>query len=51
VCSSDLKSRYHTVCDPRLNAEQAIEMAFLLADLIKRERAANPKPLPAVAGL
>jgi 3-deoxy-7-phosphoheptulonate synthase len=39
------------VCDPRLNAEQAIEMAFLLADLIKRERAAHPKPLPAVAGL
>jgi hypothetical protein len=26
-------------------------MAFLLADLIKRERAAHPKPLPAVAGL
>jgi 3-deoxy-7-phosphoheptulonate synthase len=51
ITDADLKSRYHTVCDPRLNAEQAIEMAFLLADLIKRERAAHPKPLPAVAGL
>jgi 3-deoxy-7-phosphoheptulonate synthase len=51
ITDADLQSRYHTVCDPRLNAEQAIEMAFLLADLIKRERAANPKPLPAVAGL
>jgi 3-deoxy-7-phosphoheptulonate synthase len=51
ITDADLKSRYHTVCDPRLNAEQAIEMAFLLADLIKRERATHPKPLPAVAGL
>jgi 3-deoxy-7-phosphoheptulonate synthase len=51
ITDADLQSRYHTVCDPRLNAEQSIEMAFLLADLIKRERAANPKPLPAVAGL
>jgi 3-deoxy-7-phosphoheptulonate synthase len=51
ITDADLNDRYHTVCDPRLNAEQAIEMAFLLADLIKRERAANPKPLPAVAGL
>ena len=51
ITDADLQSRYHTVCDPRLNAEQSIEMAFLLADLIKRERAAHPKPLPAVAGL
>ena len=51
ITDADLQSRYHTVCDPRLNAEQSIEMAFLLADLIKRERAAHPKPLPAVAAL
>jgi len=36
------------LCDPRLNAEQAIEMAFLMADLLKAERAARAKPLPAV---
>jgi 3-deoxy-7-phosphoheptulonate synthase len=51
ITDADLTDRYHTVCDPRLNAEQAIEMAFLLADLIKRERGGKAKPLPAVAGL
>jgi 3-deoxy-7-phosphoheptulonate synthase len=51
ITDADLTDRYHTVCDPRLNAEQAIEMAFLLAGLIKRERGGKAKPLPAVAGL
>jgi 3-deoxy-7-phosphoheptulonate synthase len=37
----DLGDRYHTHCDPRLNAEQAIEMAFLVADLLKRQRASR----------
>jgi 3-deoxy-7-phosphoheptulonate synthase len=49
ISDADLNDRYHTVCDPRLNAEQAIDMAFLLADLLRKERAA--KPMPAVAGL
>ena len=31
VSSEDLRARYHTVCDPRLNASQALELAFLLA--------------------
>ena len=30
----DLSSRYHTHCDPRLNADQALELAFLVADEI-----------------
>ncbi|MGE3148649.1 MAG: class II 3-deoxy-7-phosphoheptulonate synthase [Pseudorhodoplanes sp.] len=51
ITDEDLNDRYHTVCDPRLNAEQAIEAAFLLAELLKKERAAKMKPLPAVAGL
>jgi 3-deoxy-7-phosphoheptulonate synthase len=34
----DLNDRYHTFCDPRLNAEQAIEVAFLIAELLKDER-------------
>jgi 3-deoxy-7-phosphoheptulonate synthase len=51
ISDEDLNDRYHTFCDPRLNAEQAIELAFLLADLLKSERAARGKPLPAVAGL
>jgi 3-deoxy-7-phosphoheptulonate synthase len=51
ISDQDLNDRYHTFCDPRLNAEQSIELAFLLADLLKKERAGKAKPLPAVAGL
>jgi len=51
VTEADLNDRYHTVCDPRLNAEQAIDLAFLLADLIKQERVAKAKPLADAAGL
>jgi 3-deoxy-7-phosphoheptulonate synthase len=51
VTEADLNDRYHTVCDPRLNADQAIDLAFLLAELIKRERADKMKPLPDVAAL
>ena len=39
ITDDDLNDRYHTLCDPRLNAEQAIELAFLLAELLKAERA------------
>ena len=42
-----LHDRYHTYCDPRLNAEQAIEIAFLVADLLNEERAAQPLPVQA----
>ena len=38
ISEGDLSSRYHTFCDPRLNAEQAIEVAFLIAQLLKDER-------------
>lgn len=51
ITDEDLNDRYHTFCDPRLNAEQAIDMAFLIADLLKAERAAKAAPLPAAAGL
>src|SRR5207249_6183818 len=50
ITDADFKDRYHTVCDPRLNAEQAIDLAFLLADLLKKERAGKPQPLQAVGG-
>jgi 3-deoxy-7-phosphoheptulonate synthase len=39
------------VCDPRLNAEQSIDMAFLIAELLKQERGGKVKPVPAAAGL
>jgi 3-deoxy-7-phosphoheptulonate synthase len=51
ITDADLDDRYHTFCDPRLNAEQSIELAFLLAELLKVERAAKPRPLPAFASL
>ena len=51
ISDSDLNDRYHTFCDPRLNAEQSIDMAFLVAELLKKEREASAKPLPQVAGL
>ena len=35
VTEDDLSSRYHTHCDPRLNADQALELAFLVAERLK----------------
>ena len=40
VTEDDLKSRYHTYCDPRLNASQSLELAFLLSDFLKDQRIA-----------
>ncbi len=40
LSEADLRSRYLTYCDPRLNAEQAIEVAFLIAEKLKKDRAA-----------
>ncbi|WP_270977124.1 class II 3-deoxy-7-phosphoheptulonate synthase [Campylobacter helveticus] len=38
VTAQSLQKRYETQCDPRLNADQALELAFLIADLLKRAR-------------
>lgn len=38
VTEDDLSSRYHTHCDPRLNADQALELAFLVAERLKDGR-------------
>lgn len=38
VKEADLFARYHTHCDPRLNADQALELAFLIAERMKRDR-------------
>ena len=37
VTETDLSDRYHTHCDPRLNASQSIELAFLLAEMLNQE--------------
>ncbi len=41
LTEADLTERYETVCDPRLNAEQSLELAFLVAEELKRRRAPN----------
>jgi len=38
IGEDNLSERYHTHCDPRLNATQALELAFLLAEQLKDER-------------
>ena len=38
ITEADLSARYHTHCDPRLNAKQSLELAFLLAEGLKEER-------------
>lgn len=39
VSDEDLSSRYHTACDPRLNASQSLELAFLVAEELQDRRA------------
>jgi 3-deoxy-7-phosphoheptulonate synthase len=36
VTEEDLSDRYHTACDPRLNASQSLELAFLVAEQLSR---------------
>ena len=35
ITTNDLTSRYHTQCDPRLNADQSLELAFMIAQTMK----------------
>ena len=42
IRDEELQDRYHTHCDPRLNADQAVELAFLVSDLLKKSRAGQP---------
>ena len=41
VTEDELSSRYHTHCDPRLNADQALELAYLVAERLKAGRQAR----------
>ena len=38
VTDEDLSDRYHTACDPRLNASQSLELAFLVAEELQNRR-------------
>ncbi|GAA5081153.1 3-deoxy-7-phosphoheptulonate synthase class II [Roseibacterium beibuensis] len=40
LSDEDLSSRYHTACDPRLNANQSLELAFLVAEELQKSREA-----------
>jgi 3-deoxy-7-phosphoheptulonate synthase len=40
LTEADLHARYETFCDPRLNAEQSLELSFLVAEELKRRRPA-----------
>jgi len=42
ISEEDLSDRYHTHCDPRMNASQALELAFLVADMLKNRKTAAP---------
>jgi 3-deoxy-7-phosphoheptulonate synthase len=49
ISDADLSDRYHTHCDPRLNADQSLELAFLVAERLKMERASRAPLEPSVA--
>lgn len=49
LTEADLAARYETHTDPRLNAEQALELAFLVAQELKARRTGAPATAPVVA--
>lgn len=38
ITEDGLGDRYHTHCDPRLNADQSLELAFMIAETLKQLR-------------
>ncbi len=49
ISETELENRYHTHCDPRLNADQSIELAFLMAERLKEEREVAERAAPVAA--
>jgi 3-deoxy-7-phosphoheptulonate synthase len=47
ITDEDLADRYHTHCDPRLNASQSLELAFLVAEALKSARNSGAQKLAA----
>jgi 3-deoxy-7-phosphoheptulonate synthase len=43
IDEDQLASRYHTHCDPRLNASQSLELSFLIAEMLKGQRQGQPQ--------
>ena len=48
ITEGELHNRYHTHCDPRLNADQALELAFLVAERLKQARSKRIMPEPSL---
>ena len=38
ISDIDLANRYETVCDPRLNTQQSLELAFLIAEMLRADK-------------
>jgi len=51
ISETQLGDRYHTHCDPRLNASQSLELAFLIAEGLKKERMEAQRESGSVAAL
>ncbi|MBB4284666.1 class II 3-deoxy-7-phosphoheptulonate synthase [Roseospira goensis] len=51
ITEARLGDRYHTHCDPRLNANQALELAFLIAEGLKQERSLGKLAPPGLAAV
>ena len=49
ITEQDLGDRYHTHCDPRLNASQALELAFLISEALKAERDGSVREVAAAS--
>nr|CAA75093.1 3-deoxy-D-arabino-heptulosonate 7-phosphate synthase [Morinda citrifolia] len=45
ITYNDLSSRYHTHCDPRLNASQSLELAFIIAERLRKRRHQTSSPM------
>jgi 3-deoxy-7-phosphoheptulonate synthase len=49
ITETGLADRYHTHCDPRLNASQALELAFWLAEALKKKRLGAERQIAAAS--
>jgi len=49
ITEERLSDRYHTHCDPRLNANQSLELAFLIAENLRSLRDASGKSPKSIA--
>ncbi|HOW75516.1 MAG TPA: 3-deoxy-7-phosphoheptulonate synthase, partial [Candidatus Competibacteraceae bacterium] len=49
ITEQGLADRYHTQCDPRLNASQSLELAFLIAEMLKEQRRTSGADAESVA--